>query len=940
MGNRVKRVGLLFLLCATYALACHADWFKGKVVNAETGEPLANASVNSDLNSEQGWKIHNSTETDSTGCFVINSNWEGRIIFTFSNIGYKKFRKVDYSYGKEVKDTTDLGIIKLSPTTLMMKEVEVKANIPRITMQGDTIVFHPEAFKLKEGDRLDKLIKKLPGVENRDGKLYWDNKPIRLMMNGKNVFGGDQIINELPAEVAKNIKLYNRKSELARHTGQDDGTEDNVLDIQIKPGFLDKWYGIMDAYYQTTDRYMFDVTANKLSDHDPQMVYLQANNRNRYIDKVMRMSMDRNIDCDGKSQYGSYNYEHNWLTKGAEALSNNRFDISANMGHSDGWGTETTSTETFFPNEDRTMSLSSAYNNDHTLTPQLSSKLFAYTDTANSVQVDVTASYEKTRGINNEEGASYSFQPDQFQYYPLATAMGAKPGDPLYEHLVTRNRNYQRSDGDSRNLTASYAWTHYLGKKGSFSVSGNTVLGGENDDKYLHRQLEYLREGRMEDQWQRYDYTQHNLETHLEAAFDYWLTKHVYFYVSDNVGYTRQRSQRNVFADTYSSATNEGGAATTPDPDNLLDATTRTWINQLTVKSTIRPAKGIMLMPQFDWTLQHDDAAYRYGQLDTTAVRNSQLFAPSFFLKWKINRAHNLDLRFAYSTTVPEINQTFAFRNTIDPLTVSTGNAMLRNTHSHTTAFAYHRLWLRKQIVLSLNASYTKNINPLGTLFSYNTLTGVYTYKPVNVKGGDQWEIGVNYDQGLGADFRLMNKLSLTTSQAYGYLTLLENDREASSLPALNRQKRFGLDNQLEFSYEVEKLQMALYDNLNWSRYRYDASAYNTHPLENSLGMYATISLGQFEIWLKAEDKFRSGYQTTASNGHRILANGYVSYKFCKNKCSLMLYVQDIFNKDILYYTDYNAYRRQEVNDDMMHHYAYLKFTYRFDAKEQKRKKK
>lgn len=472
MGNRVKRVGLLLLLCAIYALACHADWFKGKVVNAETGEPLANASVNSDLNSEQGWKIHSSTETDSTGCFVINSNWEGRIIFTFSNIGYKKFRKVDYSYGKEVKDTTDLGIIKLNPTTLMMKEVEVKANIPRITMQGDTIVFHPEAFKLKEGDRLDKLIKKLPGVENRDGKLYWDNKPIRLMMNGKNVFGGDQIINELPAEVAKNIKLYNRKSELARHTGQDDGTEDNVLDIQIKPGFLDKWYGIMDAYYQTTDRYMFDVTANKLSDHDPQMVYLQANNRNRYIDKNMRMSMDRNIDCDGKSQYGSYNYEHNWLTKGAEALSNNRFDISANMGHSDGWGTETTSTETFFPNEDRTMSLSSAYNNDHTLTPQLSSKLFAYTDTANSVQVDVTASYEKTRGINNEEGASYSFQPDQFQYYPLATAMGAKPGDPLYEHLVTRNRNYQRSDGDSRNLTASYAWTHYLGKKGSFSVSG------------------------------------------------------------------------------------------------------------------------------------------------------------------------------------------------------------------------------------------------------------------------------------------------------------------------------------------------------------------------------------------------------------------------------------------------------------------------------------
>lgn len=32
-------------------------------------------------------------------------------MFKFSMIGYKNLRKVDYSYGREVKDTTDLGII-------------------------------------------------------------------------------------------------------------------------------------------------------------------------------------------------------------------------------------------------------------------------------------------------------------------------------------------------------------------------------------------------------------------------------------------------------------------------------------------------------------------------------------------------------------------------------------------------------------------------------------------------------------------------------------------------------------------------------------------------------------------------------------------------------------------------------------------------------------
>jgi len=935
MSHFVKRVGVLLMVFLFQTLACHADWFKGRIINAETGEPLAGASIQSEVNPQPSWSIQNSAEADSTGAFIIHSNWEGRILFTFSSIGFKKFRKVDYSYGKEVKDTTDLGIIKLQPTELMLREVEVTARIPRVTMRGDTIVFNPEAFKLKDGARLDELIKKLPGVENRDGKFYWNNKPIRLMMNGKDLFGGDQIVGELPAEVAKKLKLYNRKSELARHTGKDDGEEDNVLDIQVKPGFLDKWYGIMDAYYQTTDRYMFDLTANKLSDHDPQMVYAQANNRNRYIDKTMRMSMDSNIDGDGKSQYGSYNYQHNWQPKGTEKLSTSRVDVGASLGHRDGWNTDWRSTETFFPNEDRTMALTKSYHNNHTLNPRLTSNLFVYADSVNSFKVSVNAGYEKTRGLNKDEGASYSYQPDLFQYYPLAVAMGAKPGDALYEHLVTRNRNYQSRDGKQRDLTLNYSWTHYLGKKGSFSLSGYTKASGENSDTYNNRTLEYLREGRTENLWQHFDFLQHKAQSTLGAMFDYWLASDLYVNLSDNVTYGRDRSRRNVFADA-DEATAAGGVAITPDADNRMDATVRTWTNQLTLKSTITPTKQLTIMPQFAWTAQHEDADYRYGQLDTATVRNSYMLSPSLFMKWKLGRTRSMDLQFAYATTVPELTSTFGYRNTIDPLNIAMGNANLRNTHSHTTTFGYHRMWLRKQIVLGLNVSYTKNINPLGSLFSYNSQTGVYSSKPVNVKGGDQWQATVNYDQGIGVDFRLQNKLDVTRSQAYGYLTLVDN----ATLPALNHQKCFGLDDAFSFSYEVEKVQFELFNNLSWKRYRYDATAYDSHPLDNRVGFNATVDLGPFEFWINMYDLFGSGFQTTAMNGHRILTDAYVQYKFCKNKCSLMLYGQDLFNKDVDYDSDYTSYQRMESSSDYMHHYAYLKFTYRFDAKESKNKKK
>lgn len=94
MEDVMKRMTILMLVCLSHALACHADWFKGKVVNAETGELLVGASIQSEVNPQPGWSMQNSATADSTGCFLISSEWEGRILFTVSMIGYKNFRKV------------------------------------------------------------------------------------------------------------------------------------------------------------------------------------------------------------------------------------------------------------------------------------------------------------------------------------------------------------------------------------------------------------------------------------------------------------------------------------------------------------------------------------------------------------------------------------------------------------------------------------------------------------------------------------------------------------------------------------------------------------------------------------------------------------------------------------------------------------------------------
>ncbi len=936
MGKTFIKVFIVLMLSIMQTAECSADTFKGKIVNAETGEILVGASVEGEINPQPGWSCMTATETDSTGCFHLNGNMEGRIMFKFSMIGYKNLRKVDYSYGSEVKDTTDLGIIKLLPTALMLQEVKVTAKMPRITMVGDTIVFNPEAFKLKEGARLAELIKKLPGVENRDGKLFWNDKPIRLMMNGKDVFGGSQIISELPAEVASKLKLYDRKSELARHTGNDDGEEDHVLDIQVKPGFLDKWYGEAEAQYQTDKRYMFSVRASKLSDHDPQLIYGQANNTNRYIDRTMSQSMNRNIDGDGKSQYGSYNYQHNWETEGTDPYDNNSFDISASMGHSDGWNTSWQSTETFFPDKERTFSVADNYRYAHNLSPQLQAQLFAYTDSLNSISLNVKATYEKGYNISEDKGASYGYEPDKFEYHTIDAAFAAKSGDALYDRLITRNRYYQTGDKQTRSLNMDYSWEHFFGKKGSFTLQGNTNISGADEDTHINRSLEYLRENRTETVWQYYDRNNHDLSTQLGAELEYWLNSKVYLDISDNVTYSRTRTVRDIYTDN-SEENIVGGMPTTPDLANAMGNLMHKWKNSFTLKSTIKPVKSFMIMPKFNWNVYREKANYHYGQLDTAAVRTSYTYEPSIFLKWKMSRVRNMDFSFAYNTTVPDLVSTLGYRNTINPLSISVGNPFLRKSHSYTTKYSYHRMWLRKQIVLGLSASYTKDINPLATLYSYNSTTGVYESKPMNVKGGGSWKFGLDYDQGIGVCFRLMNKLSVQASQSYGFLTIVDNN-DPNTVPALNHQKSVGIDEDFDLTYETKTLQLSLYDRMQWNRYRYDDASYNMHPLYNRLGVIAMLKLEPFQVIAEVADHFRSDYAASEMNGHRLISSLSVDYSFCKNKCRLSLYVDDIFNKDIYYNSKYTAFQRFESAENYIHHYANLTFSYRFDAKADKKK--
>lgn len=916
---------LLLIYSLHVTLSLQADTVEGIVVDAETRRPLVGVSVKAETKSDD-WSSIRMGETDSLGHFKFEMWREGRTVFTFSFIGYRLHRSVGYVYGMESKDTLNIGTIALRPTAIMLQKVEVSAKMPRITMVGDTVVFHPEAFKLKDGDRLDVLIRKLPGVEQRDGKLFWNGKPIRLMMNGKDLFGGSSLVGQLPAEVAEKIKLYDKQSELAKHTQNDDGNAEQVLDIQVKPGFLDKWYGYAIGNVRTKREYKLEARAFQLSDKNPVMLFGNLNNENLATELGHEWYTAWDIDHYGRNQYATANYQYNWETKGTDAETNNYVNVGPSMAHRDGWGTDFESTDYFLPGQERSFSLSRNSYDSHELAPKLLSEGFFYTDSINQFEYSAAVGYTKTDRHSETLRARFDTNPYRFGDFPIEESFAAGPGSDLYHHLVMHDRSYQSSIKEQGDFQLDLHWTHFMGRKGSYGVQATTNFTHALSREHYNRSI--WQQGNETQLWQYGRKPDTEWKSHLTASLSYWLGKKLLVDLSNSVGYDDMYHRNDFYADT-NAAKLRGDVPTTVDETNSLRERTHAWNNTMKLGTTVSLSERLKLKPQLSWIETSEKTTYHRGRLDTVARRTSSVFSPEVKLLWKNGRKEGLDLSWNYTTTLPALLSTLAYEDTTDPLYISYGNAALKRQHDLSFGLKYHRMFPRKQLNLLFSVDYKHTVNPLTTAFSYDDGTGVYRAKPMNVRGGNSYKAGLDYDQGLGVYWRVHNNVAVEWAKGHGYLLAKDFSRPLQ----LNPIHRLSFTDKLEVTYESEHWIIRPYVEYYYNRYRYPvASANNSYSIRSFYGLETTVKAGQFRLISNLIDVYRAG-NVAGFDGHRLLWTVKTAYSFLKNKATIALEMADIFNREVNFMSRSEAYSRTEKWYETNHHYLSLSFGYQLDPK-------
>ncbi len=122
----------------------------------------------------------------------------------------------------------------------MLSEAVITGTAPEVTVKEDTLEYNSTAYRTPEGAMLEELVKKLPGAEiDDDGNVKINGKEVKkIMVDGKEFFGGDVKtgLKNLPVNMIDKLKTYDKKSDLARVTGIDDGEEETVLDLKVKKG--------------------------------------------------------------------------------------------------------------------------------------------------------------------------------------------------------------------------------------------------------------------------------------------------------------------------------------------------------------------------------------------------------------------------------------------------------------------------------------------------------------------------------------------------------------------------------------------------------------------------------------------------------------------------------------------------------------------------------
>lgn len=214
-----------YFLLFTFSSAQETCKLRGEIRDS-IGLPVFDASVSAFNSKNEGLAF---TFTDTEGSFVLDLPCNDTYDIEVEHIDFESYSEnINLDKSKSVKFKMKRGVVSL-------QEAVVRAKQP-ITVKGDTIEYDADSFRTAADENLEDLLKKLPGIQVENGKVYYEGKEITTIKVGnREVLGGNTklLTKNLPADAIDKVQL-NKKFKQNPFANSLSDDEEAMLNIELK----------------------------------------------------------------------------------------------------------------------------------------------------------------------------------------------------------------------------------------------------------------------------------------------------------------------------------------------------------------------------------------------------------------------------------------------------------------------------------------------------------------------------------------------------------------------------------------------------------------------------------------------------------------------------------------------------------------------------------
>lgn len=206
----------------------------GKLIDSNTLKPLGYSTVFIFDNK----KIIASANTDSTGYFQLEMRSAVPLVVKFYLLGYKDN---EISINKIPNNNIDVGLIKLTPKSILLKDVNIISDKPVFTYELDKIIYNSIQDNTNIGLNTLQVLSKTPLIDvTSDNKIYVKGQNnFKILINGKDNLGDDPglILKNLSSNLINRIEINSNPSLKYKQDGYE-----TIININTNEKLLDGYY--------------------------------------------------------------------------------------------------------------------------------------------------------------------------------------------------------------------------------------------------------------------------------------------------------------------------------------------------------------------------------------------------------------------------------------------------------------------------------------------------------------------------------------------------------------------------------------------------------------------------------------------------------------------------------------------------------------------------